>query len=270
MTIPVPVLAAERIVCGYDEQAVLHGISLALQTGEFLGVIGPNGCGKSTLLAALTGWLPLRQGSVRLEGKPLAQYGTQSIAQLVAVVPQASTPAFAFTVRETVEMGRYPHMGRLATVTAADRRIVDEALELTDLTHLEGRQVDRLSGGEYQRVTIARALAQQPRVLLLDEPTAHLDLGHQQAIFSLLVNLHTTQQMAILCVSHDINLAATYCGRLILLSQGNIVAEGSPEAVVTEELMQRVYGSLVRVHANPDHGGPLVVLHKQQLPEDIA
>lgn len=258
-----PVLAAESISCGYEENEVLHAISLQMQAGEFLGIIGPNGCGKSTLLAALTGWLPLRQGQVLLDGKPLRQYPTQTVARMVAVVPQASTPAFAFSVRETIEMGRYPHLGRLAGISAADRVIVDEALELTDLLHLQHRSVDRLSGGEYQRVTIARALAQQPKVLLLDEPTAHLDIGHQQAIFTLLSSLHTTRQMAILCVSHDINLAATYCRRIILLSQGNIIAEGSPEQVITEELLQQVYGTLVRVHAHPSHGGPLVVMHRQ-------
>lgn len=258
-----PLLAAEEIVCGYDENDVLHGISLAMEAGEFLGVIGPNGCGKSTLLTALTGWLSLRQGRVMLAGQPLKHYPTKTVAQMVAVVPQASIPAFAFTVRETVEMGRYPHLGRLAGITAADGKIIDEALELTDVAHLQHRPVDRLSGGEYQRVTIARALAQQPKVLLLDEPTAHLDIGHQQEIFTLLSNLRTSRQVAILCVSHDINLAATYCQRIILLSQGNIVAEGSPEEVITEELLQQVYGTLVRVHAHPGHGGPLVVMHRQ-------
>lgn len=258
-----PLLEANALVCGYGDHVVLHGVSLALHAGDFLGIIGPNGCGKSTLLAALTGWLPLQSGAVLLDDHPLGTYAKSDVARQVAVVPQASVPAFAFTVRETVEMGRYPHLGRFAVPAAIDRAMVDEALALTDVAHLQDRPVDHLSGGEYQRVTIARALAQQPRVLLLDEPTAHLDLGHQQAIFELLARLQTERAMAVLCVSHDINLAAEYCPRLLLMSEGRVVIDGTPDAVVTEEHLGRVYGTLVRVHANPYSGQPLVVLQKQ-------
>lgn len=258
-----PLLEAEAVVAGYDERDVLRGVSLSLHAGDFLGIIGPNGCGKSTLLAALSGWLPLRHGAIRLQGQPLAAHSQQELARLLAVVPQASTPAFAFNVRETVAMGRYPHLGRFAVPSARDRAIIDEALALTDLIHLQRRPVDQLSGGEYQRVTIARALAQQPRVLLLDEPTAHLDLGHQQAIFELLVRLHREHHMGILCVSHDINLAAEYCPRLLLMSLGQVVVNGTPEEVITETHLGDVYCTLVRVHANPYSGQPLVVLQKQ-------
>lgn len=258
-----PLLEARHLVGGYAGRDVLHDVSLTLSPGDFVGVIGPNGCGKSTLLAALTGWLALRGGEVRLLGRPLADYATHDIARQVAVVPQSSVPAFSFTVRETVEMGRYPHLGRFAALNAEDRRLVDEAMAITDVAHLHDRPVDRLSGGEYQRVTIARALAQHPRVLLLDEPTAHLDLGHQQAIFELLMELHTTRQMAVLCVSHDINLAAEYCRQLLLMSAGRVITIGTPEAVITEEYLHAVYGTLVRVHANPYSGQPLVVLEKR-------
>jgi iron complex transport system ATP-binding protein len=265
-----PLLHAEALVSGYGGHDVLHAVDLTLQAGDFLGIIGPNGCGKSTLLATLTGWLPLRAGHIRLDGRPLDAYAKERVARLIAVVPQASVPAFAFTVRETVEMGRYPHLGRFAVPSADDRRIVAEALALTDLVQLQERPVDQLSGGEYQRVTIARALAQQPRLLLLDEPTAHLDLGHQQAVFELLRRLHTERQMAILCVSHDINLAAEYCPRVLLMSEGRVVVDGDPGAVVTEEHLGRVYGTLVRVHANPYSGQPLVVLQKQGRPEEAG
>lgn len=263
-----PLLEAKELVCGYSERDVLRGLGVTLHAGDFLGVIGPNGCGKSTLLAALTGWLALRHGTIRLLGQPLASYPQQELARLMAVVPQASVPAFAFSVREAVEMGRYPHLGRFAVPSATDRAIVDEALELTDLTTLQHRPVDHLSGGEYQRVTIARALAQQPRILLLDEPTAHLDIGHQQAIFELLVRLHSERDMAVLCVSHDINLAAEYCPRLLLMSLGQVVVEGTPEEVITESYLGDVYATLVRVHANPYSGQPLVVLQKQVRMED--
>jgi len=255
-------------VGGYDERPVLRGVSFALAPGEFLGVIGPNGSGKSTLIKALTGLLPLRDGDVRLAGTPVAAYPPRELARRVAVVPQSSHPAFAFTVREVVEMGRHPYLGRFAVPGVEDREAVEEALALTDLLELRHRPVDQLSGGEFQRVTIARALAQRPRVLLLDEPTAHLDIGHQLAIFDLLARLHVERDLAVLCVSHDLNLAAEYCRRLLLLSTGTVYAEGSPTAVITQDNLLGVYGTLVRVAANPHSGQPIVLINRGLPPEE--
>lgn len=254
-----PVLEASTLVGGYGERDVLRGVELALFPGEFLGVIGPNGSGKSTLIKALTGILPLRQGEVRLAGRPLRDYTPREQARLVAVVPQVSVPVFAFSVREVVEMGRNPHLGRFSAPGPLDRDAVDEALTLTDVVHLQHRAIDQLSSGELQRVTIARALAQHPRVLLLDEPTAHLDLGHQLDIFDLLVRLNVEQGLSVLCVSHDLNLAAEYCRRLVLFSVGKVYATGSANEVITEANLQAVYGTLVRVEANPYSGQPLVL-----------
>jgi iron complex transport system ATP-binding protein len=258
-----PVLEARSLVGGYDGRPVLRGVSCALAPGEFLGVIGPNGSGKSTLIRAITGLLPLREGEVRVADKPLAAYPARELARWIAVVPQISHPAFAFTVREVVEMGRHPYLGRFAAPGPADREAVEEAMALTDLLDLRNRPVDQLSGGEFQRVVIARALAQQPKILLLDEPTAHLDIGHQVATFELLARLHTEQNLAVLCVSHDLNLAAEYCRRLLLFSMGTVYAEGSPTAVITQDNLLAVYGTLVRVAENPHSGQPMVLLNRE-------
>ena len=265
-----PVLEAIDVVVGYNQRDVLRGVSLALYPGEFLGIIGPNGSGKSTLIKALTGILRLRDGQVRLAGRPLRDSSPREQARLVAVVPQVSVPLFAFSVREVVEMGRHPHLGHFASFSPADREAVDEAIALTDVAYLEHRSIDQLSSGELQRVTIARALAQRPRVLLLDEPTAHLDLGHQLDIFELLVRLNRERGLSVLCISHDLNLAAEFCRRLVLLSAGRVFAAGTAAEVITEENLQAVYGALVRVHANPLSGQPLVLHSRAPREEEKA
>jgi iron complex transport system ATP-binding protein len=253
-------LEADDLAVGYDGREVLHGVSLTLHRGDFVGIIGPNGSGKSTLLRALAGVLPLQRGAVRLAGIPLGNYSARALARRLAVVPAVTAPAFAFSVREVVAMGRHPHLGRFSSPGPTDNAAVEEALELADLLYLADRPVDRLSAGELQRVSIARALAQQPEVLLLDEPTAHLDLGHQMDTFALLVRLAREQGLAALCVSHDLNLAAEYCGRVLLLSTGRIAAEGAPTDVITEENLLAVYGTLVRVTPNPHSGLPVVLV----------
>jgi len=256
------VLNAAGLRCGYDERDVLRGVDLSLPRGGFFGVIGPNGSGKSTLIKALTGLLPLRQGAITLSGRPMVEYPARELARWMAVVPQISAPVFAFTVREIVEMGRHPHLKRFASLGAEDHQAVDEALALTDLTTLQHRTVDQLSGGEYQRVTIARALAQHPKVMLLDEPTAHLDIGHQVEIFELLGRLNEEQGMTVLCILHDLNLAAEYCRHLLLFSEGRVYIEGTPTEVLTEDQLMAVYGTLVRVQANPYSGQPVVLINK--------
>lgn len=263
-----PILEAIDVACGYDGREVLHGVDVALWAGEFLGVIGPNGSGKSTLIKALTGILPLNHGEVRVAGRSLRDYKPREQARVMAVVPQLSVPAFAFTVREMVEMGRHPYQRGFGSLGPEDRKAVDEAIELTDVAHLQGRAIDRLSSGELQRVTIARALAQRPRILLLDEPTAHLDISHQMDIFELLVRLNREQGVAVLCISHDLNLAAEYCGRLLLFSVGRVYASGSATEVVTAENLCAVYGTLVRVEANPYSGQPLVLHSRTPEVED--
>lgn len=245
------VLQARRLYCGYDGREVVSGVDLSLRRGEFLGLIGPNGSGKTTLLRALAGRLPASAGEVLLEGEPMRARPRREVARTLAVVPQISSPPFEFTVREIVAMGRTPHLGRLQGERAADRSAIDRAMALADIAPLGGRPVTELSGGEFQRVVIARALAQEAPVMLLDEPAAHLDIGHQVEVFDLLVRLNRAEGRSILCVSHDLNLAARYCDRLVAMMDGRVFAEGPPGDVLTEERVGALYGCSVRVATGP-------------------
>jgi iron complex transport system ATP-binding protein len=246
------ILEARGLRCGYDGREVVRGVELALQRGEFLGLIGPNGSGKTTLLKALAGRLAPISGEVLLEGVPMRSRPRREVARLMAVVPQLSSPPFEFSVGEIVAMGRTPHLSRLQPEGPADRAAVERAMDLTDTGQLAERAVTELSGGEFQRVVIARALAQEAPLMLLDEPAAHLDIGHQVEIFDLLLRLNRTEQHSILCVSHDLNLAARYCDRLVALRDGRVFAEGAPGEVLTEERVSELYGCPVRVEIGPE------------------
>jgi len=248
---PDVVLQARGLHCGYDGRLVLAGVDLALAHGEFAGLIGPNGSGKTTLVRALAGRLPAHSGAVLLDGAPMAAMARREVARRLAVVPQISTPPFEFTVREVVAMGRTPHLGRLQGERAEDRQAVARALALTDVTGLADRPVTELSGGEYQRVVIARALAQEAPVMLLDEPVSHLDIGHQVEILELLARLNRDEGRTILAVSHDLNLAACYCDRLIALDEGRVVAGGTPAEIITEALIERLYDCRVVIDTGP-------------------
>lgn len=253
------ILAAEGIVCGYDGEDVLRGVTLSVARGEFVGLIGPNGSGKSTLLRALTGVLPLRAGRVLLQGHPLATYSRRQMAQKIAVVPQLSGSIFPFTVRDYVMMGRTPYVGRLQFLRSDDIEIGQQAMALTDIGYLADRPITDLSGGERQRATIARAVAQQTEILLLDEPTAFLDLNHQREIFELLRRFNAHQDMTIICVSHDLNLAAQYCPRIVVLQDGVVYDDGPGSQIVSEQMVRQVYGAPVQVDIGPG-GKPRVSL----------
>lgn len=252
-------LAAEGIVCGYDGEDVLRGVTLGVRRREFVGLIGPNGSGKSTLLRVLTGILPLRAGRVLLAGTPLARYSRREIAHKIAVVPQLSGSIFPFTVRDYVMMGRTPYLGRLQSQRPADAQIAQQAMTLTDVAYLAARPITDLSGGELQRATIARAVAQQTDVLLLDEPTAFLDINHQREIFELLTRFNADRGMTIICVSHDLNLAAQYCPRIVVLKDGLVYDDGPGSEIVTEQMVRQVYGAPVQVDTGPG-GKPRVSL----------
>jgi iron complex transport system ATP-binding protein len=263
-----PAALAQRVRCGYDGREVLHGLDLALASGEFLGVLGPNGSGKSTLLRAMTGVLPLTAGEVRLFGKPLRELARREIARRVGVVPQAGAPPFEFTVREVVGMGRTPHIGRLHGETDRDCAAIEAALERTDTRDLADRLLSELSGGEAQRVIIARALAQEPELLLLDEPTAFLDLSHQIEVFELLRRLNRDEGLTVLCISHDVNLASLYCDRLVLLRDGVVADEGRPADVITPTRIKDVYGASVLVDDDTPSGRPRVTLLRSTSEEE--
>ncbi len=252
-------LELENVKAGYGSRVVLPALSLEMEKGGFAGIIGPNGAGKSTLLRTASGVLPPRAGAVRFQGQDLYRIPPRSRARRLAFVPQDSRISFSFTAAEVVMMGRYPYWGRFSSGGRQDREIVRRALELTDTLPLENRDIGELSAGERQRVIIARALAQEPELLFLDEATAHLDLGHQTGIFDLLRRLNREKKLTIISVSHHLNVAAEYCHQLFLLAAGTLTAAGTPEEVLREEIIARVYRTRVKVEKNPVTGKPYVI-----------
>jgi len=236
---------------------VLDGVSCGVAGGRFLAVVGPNGSGKTTLVRALSGLVRLERGEVRLEGKPLGEWTRPALARVLAVVPQGEEVAFPLRVDETVMLGRYARLGSFAAPGAADRAAVADALARSDVAALAGRTIDSLSGGEWQRVRLARALAQEPRVLVLDEPTTSLDVRHEMELFELVRRL-VDGGLAGLVITHHINLAARFADRMILLSAGRVAAEGAPADVLRREILREVFGWPVAVTPWCD-GSPQVV-----------
>ena len=244
----------------YRDMWALRDISFEVQRGEFLGVIGPNGSGKTTLMKVIDGILVPEKGGVIIKGHAISCMKRKDIARLVAVVPQDSAMVFSFKALEIVMMGRVPHLGMLRFEGKSDLRIAHSAMEMTDTASLAARNMETLSGGERQRVLIARALAQDPEVVLLDEPTAFLDIRHQADFFGLMKRLNRERDLTVLAVTHDINLAAAYCDRIVLLKEGRIHALGTPGEVITEANIRNVYETDVLVDANPLNGLPRITL----------
>ena len=252
-------LKIEHLTVAYDGRLVLRDVSFGVRSGEVVALVGPNGAGKSTLIRAVSGVVPLRQGDVRINGSLLSSLSTMERARYLAVVPQARSLPPAFSVYETVLLGRTPHLGWLGRSGPQDRERVQYALEHTQMLTLADRPVGELSGGEQQRVLLARALAQDTPVLLLDEPTTHLDLQHRESLIRLIRDLAVNKGLAILMVLHDLNLAALYSDRVALLVEGCLRAIGAPSEVITGEGLSDVYGIPVRVIPHPDYGSPLVL-----------
>jgi iron complex transport system ATP-binding protein len=239
----------KHLAFGYQGRLVLDGVSLAVEKGEMLAILGPNGSGKTTLLRILSGVLQ-GDGEIRINGKAMGAYGRRELSRLIAVVPQESQASFPYTVAEIVLMGRASHHNPLAFESEQDRAIARRSMELTDVWPLAGRYLHELSGGEKQRAIIARALAQEPEILLLDEPSAFLDLKHQVRVLDLLRRLNRERALTIVAALHDLNLAALYFPRLILLREGKLYRDGAPAEVLTEETIEEIYGIRVRVEAN--------------------
>ncbi len=245
---------------------VLDGLSFDIQAGEILGIVGPNGSGKTSLLKLLAKVLRPHDGAMALFGRDLGAMPQVEVARTVAFVPQESPQVFSFTVMETVLMGRFPHhhgatwSAGFGWESAEDLSIAQQALQYTDLTHLAGRSVMDLSGGERQRCMIARALAQAPQVLLLDEPTAFLDLQHQMEICAIVRRLKEERGLTVVLVSHDLNLASQYCDRILMLKAGALFRLGLPHEVIDADVLRAVYGCDVLIDRHPESGVPRVTM----------
>lgn len=260
----------ERVSVGYDRNLVLENLSLAAGEGEMVALLGPNGAGKSTLLRVLTGLLKPVSGAVRLFGADVAGLRAAERARLVAVVPQELATPMAYTVAELVLMGRTAQLNPWRQPTPADARIVERAMVYTDVSDLRERTLDALSGGEKQRAVIAMALAQEPRIILMDEPTTHLDLNHALEIMQIVERLNREQGVTVIMTSHDLNLAAEFCQRLILMDHGRIAADGPPAAVLQEDILREVYHCDLRIRQDPQTGGLFVAPMRRLAPPQPA
>lgn len=245
-------LHVEGVQCGYNGKPVINDVSFEVKYGEFVGIVGPNGSGKTTLLRAVSGLLKLREGKVRIRGQNIGEFSRREIAKKIAFIPQLMEPIAGFSVEDMVLLGRTPYLDRFAFEDEEDYKVVRWAMDELQVKGLEKRDVTSLSGGEFQRVAIARALAQEPKILLLDEPTTHLDLRFQLRILRLLRRLR--ERRCMVATFHDLNLAARFCQKLVLIKNGELVAAGKPEEVLTADNIRSAYRIKVNVRKNPKSG----------------
>ena len=253
-------LQVSQVYFSYLDGLVLHDINLSIRAGEMVGLLGPNGSGKTTLIKLVSGILKPSQGEIRLDGSSLSRLSRKSVARSLAVVPQQFHIPFAFTVGEVVMLGRIPFLKAFAEESKVDRQFVANTMDLVGISELKERRFDELSGGERQKVILAMALAQQPRLLLLDEPIVHLDIAHQVEILELVKGFNVEQGLTVIGAMHDLNLAALYFDRLILLKEGRIWADGVPAQVLTEDIIRNVFSASVRVEPHPVTGVPHIVV----------
>ncbi len=250
----------QNISFSYDDGPhALRGISLKVGKGEFVGILGPNGSGKTTLLKIISGILKAQRGALFLEGRPFEKVQHKNRAKFIAVVPQETSIPFSFSAVEVVLMGRAPYLKPFGFETKADIVIAKNAMSATDVSHLSERNIQELSGGEKQRVIVARALAQEPQLLLLDEPTTFLDIKHQMELYRLVKKRNEEDGLTVITVLHDINLASTFCDRIIFLKQGQIVADGTPHDVIKYAKIKEVFDTEVYVGINDLTGMPYYV-----------
>ncbi len=253
-------LSIENISAGYDAKVVLQDVTMKANAGDFVGLIGPNGSGKTTLLRVISNILPPKKGHVLLDGTKLQKISRRKLAKSMACLSQNLSLDLPFTVREVTLMGRTAHLSRIGTETHRDMDIAEEAMVLADVSHLADRLITEISGGERQRVFIAMCLAQEPAVLLLDEPTSHLDIAHQLSALDLIRKLNRKNGMTVIAVFHDLNLAGEYCDKILVLDDGVVESFGSPENVLTSDMILKVYGVKVPVERNPVSNKPHIIL----------
>ena len=245
-----PIWQLDKVCFGYGNQGILRDIDLELHKGKRYGILGPNGSGKTTLLDILAGLHRPDSGELSFHGQPYANWSVRHRAQKLAMVAQEFSMRFGFTVRDVVEMGRHPHLGRFSSPTEADHQLVDEVMEILEISKLAERPVTELSGGEKQRVAVARALAQTPEVLLLDEATSNLDVFHSLSILEIIAKRSKDLGLTVVAAIHDLSLAASFCDELIFLKQGTILCQGPVKQVLVPEVIKEAYG--VEAHIQPD------------------
>ncbi|MFH0796515.1 MAG: ABC transporter ATP-binding protein [Candidatus Omnitrophota bacterium] len=258
-------LAVKDLTCGYDVKFFLKDINFRIAPGELVGIIGPNGSGKTTLLRAITRILKPRKGSIILEGKNIWQMGFQELARKIAVVSQGFETGL-MTVEEFVLLGRIPHYEKFQFLeTKKDIEIAEKCMTLTDTFKLKDQFMGEISGGERQLALISRVLAQEPKLILLDEPTAHLDITHQVGILDLIKRLNREFGLTVIMVLHDLNLASEYCRRLILINEGRIHRIGQPEEVLDYRIIEEVYKTVVIVEKNPLSSKPYILIVSEEV-----
>ncbi|MGB6971131.1 MAG: ABC transporter ATP-binding protein [Desulfobulbales bacterium] len=245
------ILDISNISLSFRDKLILSNVSLEVSAGEFFVIIGPNGAGKTSLLKVLSGLQKAQKGTVTIKDKNILNYSRRNLSQIMAIVPQHIEVGFPFTVADTVIMGRSPHLGILGMEGENDFRIAEEAMKFTDVSHLTDRKLFQLSGGELQRVIIARAICQQPEIILLDEPTTALDPAHQLKIMDLMEKFRREHGTTIIMVSHDLNLASMYGDRVLLLKSGRVVKTGDPKSVLNKELLEDSYGCRIQIDESP-------------------
>lgn len=263
-------IQTEALCKQYGEKLILEDISFSIKDGEVFGIIGPNGSGKSTLLKQLSGVESPTTGQVHFAGKKIDRYSRKEIAKWISVLQQEALPAIGFTVREVVEMGRFPFQNWLGEDKVDVESLIDSILEHMNLTLLSDRRLEQLSGGERQRVALAKTMAQSPTLLMLDEPTTYLDIGHQIHLMDRIRYWQQKDKMTVIAVLHDLNLAAIYCDRLLLLHHGKVVAVGTPHDIIQEELIEQVYGVRPIIVQHPINGLPQILLEGEQITQNIS
>lgn len=250
----------DGVSVGYNHRAVVENVSLKARPGQMLALVGPNGSGKSTLIKGITRVVDLISGQISIDDRDITAIRPKELARLVSIVPQNPLLPGTFTALELVLMGRTPHLGLLRYEGGHDLAVAWQAMEATHTESFAERRVSELSGGERQRLVIARALTQQPRAMLLDEPTAHLDINHQVEILDLVRNLCLQQSLTVIVALHDLNLASQYCDRMLMLNGGRVYAEGTPPEILTAPNIQEVFGARVHVYPHPINNLPTTLI----------
>lgn len=246
------IMNIEGITAGYGHEEIVRDVTFAVPAAGILGIIGPNGAGKTTLFKVMSKLKKPSGGSVRFRGRDVSGISYREFAGKIAVIPQFRSVPPPFTVEEFVSLGRYPHGSRLSRLSSEDRLIVEENMSLLHIDHFRMKRMNELSGGEMQRVFLAQGLIQSPELILMDEPTTHLDITHKIRILDIIGSLTKSKGLAAVIILHDLNLTAMYCERVIMMKEGGIFAQGTPEDVLTERAIHAVYATPVRVDKDPE------------------